>query len=124
MIAVPTPTQTLVINTGTAISGVSVTESGGTSGEIFTVTLTDSNGVLSANTSAAAAAARSAARSRTSLTIVGTLSQVNADLTTLTDNDTTPGPDIIKVTATDSLGNSAHAADDRCDGERAAGDWA
>ena len=38
---------------------------------------------------------------------MGTLSQVNADLTTLTDNDSTPGPDIITVTATDSSGHSA-----------------
>ncbi len=43
----------------------------------------------------------------TSLSIVGTLSQVNAVLKTLTDKDTTPGPDIITVTATDGLGNSA-----------------
>ena len=107
VIAVTTPTQTLVINTGTAISGVSVTESGGTSGEIFTVTLTDSHGLLSANTSAAGGGGTISGTGTTSLTIVGTLSQVNADLTTLTDNDNTPGPDIIKVTATDSLGNSA-----------------
>ena len=107
VIAVTTPTQTLVINTGTAISGVSVTESGSTSGEIFTVTLTDSHGLLSVNTSAAGGGGTISGAGTTSLTIVGTLSQVNADLATLTDNDNTPGPDIIKVTATDSLGNSA-----------------
>ena len=52
VIAVPTPPQTLVINTAGAISGVSVSETDGTSGEIFTVTLSDNHGVLSANTSA------------------------------------------------------------------------
>ena len=63
VIAVTTPTQTLVINTGTAISGVSVTETGATSGEIFTVTVSDTHGILSVNTAVtAAAAARSTAR--------------------------------------------------------------
>ena len=52
-IAVTAPTQTLVINTGTAISGVTVTETGATSGEIFTVTVSDTHGILSATTSAA-----------------------------------------------------------------------
>jgi hypothetical protein len=76
-------------------------------GNAFTVTLTDSHGLLSANTSAAGGGGTISGTGTTSLTIVGTLSQVNADLTTLTDNDKTPGPDIINVTATDSLGNSA-----------------
>ncbi len=125
VIAVTTPTQTLVINTGTAISGVSVSETGGTSGEIFTVTVSDTHGMLSANTSADGRRRhdqRHDGGTGTSLTIVGTLSQVNADLTTLTDTDTTPGTDNITVTATDSLGNSAQPQTIRCDGGRNAGD--
>ena len=41
--------QTLDVNEATAITGVSVSGSGDTSGEIFTVTLTNSHGDLSAN---------------------------------------------------------------------------
>ena len=110
VIAVTAPTQTLVINTGTAISGVSVTETGATNGESFTVTVSDTHGILSANTSAAGGGGTingSTNGSGTSLTIIGTLSQVNADLTTLTDNDHTPGPDTITVTAIDSRGHGA-----------------
>ena len=111
VIAVTTPTQTLVINTGTAISGVSVTETGATSGEIFTVTVSDTHGILSVNTAVTGGGGTvngsTSGGSGTSLTIVGTLSQVNADLTTLKDTDTTPGTDNITVTATDSLGHSA-----------------
>ena len=108
VIAVTTPTQTLVINTAGAITGVSVSETNSTSGETFTVTLTDNNGALSVNTSATGGGGTiTSSNSGHTLTIVGTLSQVNADLTTLTDNDTTPGTDNITVTATDSLGHSA-----------------
>ena len=62
VIAVPAPTQTLVINTAGAISGVNVAETNSTSGETFTVTLSDNNGVLSATRRLRGAAARSQAR--------------------------------------------------------------
>ena len=106
-IAVTAPTQTLVINTGTAISGVTVTETGATSGEIFTVTVSDTHGILSATTSAAGGGGTITGTGTNDLVIQGTLTQVNADLTTLTDNDNTPGPDTITVTAIDSLGHGA-----------------
>ena len=106
-IAVTAPTQTLVINTGTAISGVTVTETGATSGEIFTVTVSDTHGILSATTSAAGGGGTITGTGTNHLVIQGTLTQVNADLTTLTDNDNTPGPDTITVTAIDSLGHGA-----------------
>ena len=108
-IVLTAPTETLVIHQGTTISGVSVTETGATSGEIFTVTVSDTHGILSANTSAAGGGAINGSTngSGTSLIITGTLSQVNAVLATLTDNDNTPGPDTITVTAIDSLGHGA-----------------
>ena len=43
----------------------------------------------------------------TSLTITGSLSQVNSDLGTLSDTDGTAGSDTITVSASDSFGNSA-----------------
>ena len=80
--------QTLGINQLTAISGISLAESGATGSETFTVTLVDSNGQLSANTSGAGGGG----------TITGSgrltyhqrpLSHVNADLGTLKDSDGT-----------------------------------
>ena len=53
VIAVP-GAQTLGVGQLTAISGVSLSESGTTSSETFTVTLSDSNGMLSATASGAA----------------------------------------------------------------------
>ena len=52
---------TVAQNVATAISGVSVSETGNTttSGETFTVVVSDGSGVLSANTGARAAAGRS-----------------------------------------------------------------
>ena len=43
----------------------------------------------------------------TSLTITGSLAQVNADLGTLTDTDARPRSDTITLNASDSFGNSA-----------------
>ena len=47
VIAVP-GAQTVALGTATAISGVSLTESGNTGGETFTATVKDSTGVLTA----------------------------------------------------------------------------
>ena len=82
-------------------------ETGATSGEIFTVTVSDTHGILSATTSAAGGGGTITGTGTNHLVIQGTLTQVNADLTTLTDNDNTPGPDTITVTAIDSLGHGA-----------------
>ena len=108
VITVPVP-QTLDVNVPTAITGVSVSESGDTLGEIFTVTLTDSHGDLSANTVENGGGTITGSGT-TSLTIRGTLSQVNSDLATLTDTTHWAGPDNIAVTATDSFGNSGTPA--------------
>jgi hypothetical protein len=100
VIAVP-GAQTLGVGEATAISGVSLSESGSTNGETFTVTLTDSTGVLAASGGIWDSADHT-------LTISGvSLSQVNSDLATLTDNDATAGTDNVTLTALDSLGNSA-----------------
>jgi hypothetical protein len=80
---------------------VSLSESGNTAGETFTVTLSDSFGNLSA-TGAGVSGSGTA-----TLTISGSLSQVNSDLGTLTDTDSKTPSDKITVTAADSFGNSA-----------------
>ncbi len=96
--------QTIGVGQATAISGVGLSESGNTTGETFTATLTDTNGALSAT---AVGDGDTVTVSGTTLTIIGSLSDVNTDLGTLTDTAATAGPDTITVNATDSNGNSA-----------------
>jgi len=102
-----TPAQTIDVDLTDPITGVVVTETGNTAGEVFTVTLSDSNGDLSANMSAPGGGGTINGSGTTSLTIMGTLVQVNADLATLTDTDGTRGSDPITLTAKDSFGNTA-----------------
>ncbi len=94
---------TVVQGQSTAVAGVSLAESGNTttSGETFTVTLVDTNGLLSATGTGVSGTGT------TSLTITGSLSQVNSDLATLHDTDGTTASDTIAVNATDSFGNAA-----------------
>ena len=106
VITAPT-TATLGVGQPAAISGVSISESPITSGDAFTAVLTDTNGLLSANTSASGGGGTITSSGTTSLTIAGTLAQVNADLTTLTDTDATTPSDTITVNASDSFGNTA-----------------
>ena len=97
-------------NVATAISGVSVSETGNTttSGETFTVVVSDSSGVLSANTSATGGGGTiTPSNGGKTLTFAGTLSQVDADLTTLKDNESSTSADTLTVAVTDSFGNSA-----------------
>ena len=104
--------QTLGINQLTAITGVSLAEAGATGSETFTVTLVDSNGQLSANTSGTGGGGTITGSGTTDLIISGTLSQVNADLGTLKDSDgtaTSGTPETITLTADDSFGNVATA---------------
>ena len=108
-IAETTPSQTIGVNQTAAITGVSLSESGNTAGETFTVTLKDSNGVLSATDTGGVG--NTVSSPGTTLTISGSLSEVNADLATLKDTDSTatpPGtPETITLSATDSFGNIA-----------------
>ena len=99
VIAAPS-TVTAPHGKATAITGVSLSEPGNTSGETFTVTLTDTNGLLSAKGKGITGSGT------TTLTITGTLATVNKDLTTLTDTDSVIAGDTINIKATDSLGNT------------------
>ena len=99
--------QTLDVNTATAITGVSVSEVGDTTGEIFTVKLTDTHGHLSADTTLTGGGGTITGSGTASLTISGTLSQVDSDLGTLKNTDATSGSDTIVVNVTDSYGVSA-----------------
>ena len=101
--------QTIGVGQADAIAGLSLSETGNTTAETFTVTLTDnSNGQLSAATVGDGdTAVVTTTASGTVLTITGSLGDVNSDLATLTDNNATAGPDQITVTASDSFHNSA-----------------
>ena len=97
-------------NVTTGISGVSVSETGNTttSGETFTVVASDNAGVISANAGAAGGGGTiTPSNDNKTLTIVGTLSQVDADLTTLADDEGSTSADTLSLSATDSFGNGA-----------------
>ena len=98
VIAAPAST-TITQDISTAITGVSLAESGDTAGESFTVILTDTTGELSASGTGISGSGS------TSLTITGSLAQVNSDLSTLTYTGSATGSDTIAVNATDSFGN-------------------
>ena len=114
----PTPTPTITapmtatVGAGQAspIGGISVAETPTTTDETFTAVLTDTSGVLSATTAATAGGGTiTPSNGGTTLTISGTLAQLNADLTTLTDTDASTAADTITVNAKDSNGGSATA---------------
>src|SRR6185437_15567098 len=86
---------TVGVGQANAVSGIDLSESGATTGETFTVTLTDSNGTLSASDASGATVSGSG----TSLQISGSLGQVNAALATLRDNDPTTPSDSITINA-------------------------
>jgi hypothetical protein len=67
-------TATVGVGEAGAIGGLSLAETGNTSGETFTVTLSDKHGDLSATGTGVSGSGT------TSLTITGSLSEVNADL--------------------------------------------
>jgi hypothetical protein len=93
----------ITVNQGNAgtIVGVRLAEANSVDGETFTVTLSDMNGVLTASGTGVSGAGT------TSLSITGSLAQVNADLATLSDTDLAAGSDTITLNASDSFGNSA-----------------
>jgi hypothetical protein len=103
-IAVPT-SATVGLNQATPISSVSISESGNTTGETFTVTLADAKGDLSATATGGGDVVPGSGT--TSLAITGSLTQVNSDLATLTDTDGVTPSDTITIAASDSLGNNA-----------------
>src|SRR5208282_2316622 len=100
VIAAPA-SATVAQNQASAISGISLSESGNTASESFTVTLADANGKLSASGSGVSGSGT------TGLSITGSLAQVNSDLATLTDTDAATAADTIALSAGDSFGNKA-----------------
>ncbi len=92
----------------TAVGGVSLSETGTTSGESFSIQLTDTNGLLSASNAGGATVSGSGSKT---LTIAGSLSQVNTALGTLADTDSVSTTDDIHLTASDGFGNAATAKD-------------
>jgi autotransporter passenger strand-loop-strand repeat protein len=94
---------TLVKAVASAITGISVAETGKTTGEIFTVTLTDAKGLIGAAGTGITGAGTKA------VTLTGSLAAVNADLATLTVTEAATGADTLKIGVTDSLGQSAAA---------------
>ncbi len=80
------------------ISGINVADAD-TAGETITVVLSDTSGLLSATVAGVT-------ESGTTLTLSGTLADVNTDLGTLTLLESAPGSDTIDVAASDSRGAS------------------
>ena len=89
------PASTLVeLNQASKIAGVSISDADAVSAnETITVTLVDTNGLLSALTGVPGGGGTIKGAGTTRLTISGTLAQVNADLTTLTDLEKSQGQD-------------------------------
>ena len=87
-----------------AIAGVSVTETGDTATVVFTATVTAVSGILSAMKSGSASMDGNGTKT---VTIAGSLADVNATLATLTDTVSTPGSDMVIVSAVDGFGNAA-----------------
>jgi serralysin len=104
-VGVPTLTAPLsaTVNQGapTPIAGLSLAEIANVAGETFTVTLADTNGLLSATGTGVTGSGT------TSLTISGSLATVNSDLATLSDTDATTPSDTITLIAVDSFGVAA-----------------
>ena len=103
VITVPSGTQTVPLGTQTPLSVISVSEDNSAPGETFTVTLTDSTGLLSTSGGEGTITNNGS----NDLIISGTLSQVNTDLGLLTDTNANGGADNITVSATDGFGNNA-----------------
>jgi T5SS/PEP-CTERM-associated repeat protein len=89
------------------IAGVSLTESGDTSGETFSVTVSGTHGEFAATNFAGGATL--SGNGTNALTVSGSLTQVNAALNTLSEADATLGSDPIVLHANDSFGGSADA---------------
>ncbi len=93
------------------VTGISITDPDAISAnQTVTVNLADSAGLLTANTGATGGGGTITGSGTTALAVSGTLAQVNADLTTLTDTDGTTSADSIVVGSSDSVGGVATPA--------------
>ncbi len=99
--AITAPVSVELIQGDTTALAVSVAEPANVSGETFTVTVSDTSGLLSAS------GATVTGSGSESLSIIGSLSDVNAALTTLTDADPSTASDAVALRVTDSFGNTA-----------------
>ena len=95
------PSTTVNQGATTLIAGLSLAEIANVTGETFTVTLADKNGLLSAIGKGVSGSGT------TSLTISASLATVNSDLATLSDTDATTPSDTITLNAVDSFGVAA-----------------
>jgi len=89
---------TVIEGQDTTISGVNV---GDDVSNTFTLTLEDTNGLLSATGTGVTG------DDTTTLVLAGTILQVNTDLQTLTDTDSSLADDTINLSAIDGVGNTA-----------------
>jgi autotransporter passenger strand-loop-strand repeat protein/T5SS/PEP-CTERM-associated repeat protein len=88
-----------------AVPGISISDS--SAGATLTVEIISDTGQLAASTNATGGGGSiTPAPDATELTIVGSLAQVNADLSTLTYSATAAGPDTLQLVATDDAGNA------------------
>jgi T5SS/PEP-CTERM-associated repeat protein len=108
---------TVTMGQATAIGGVSLSESGASAGETYTVELTDTNGALSATGSGVEGSGTD------NLLIAGPLDNVNAALATLTDTDTTAASDTITIGADDSRDSYASTKQTEITAEPVTFDW-
>ena len=97
---------TVGIGKSASVPRVSVSETGSTATETFTVVVADINGLLATS---GAGGANVTGLGTNSIAISGTLVQVNAALAGLTDVDAVAGADQLTINAADSFGNSAGA---------------
>ena len=110
VIGVTSPAAVLGVGQATPIGGISVSEAGRTAGDTFTVTVSDTHGVLSVQTPTGSDGTI-AGQGSTALKIVGSLAQVDAALAALTDTAASTAADTIVVNASDTNGGSATPAD-------------
>jgi hypothetical protein len=101
--------ETIGVNLPGSIGGIRLAESPTTSGETFSIVIADGHGALSASTQVTGGGGTIVNNDANTLTISGTLDQVNADLTTLADTDTSTAPDNMFILASNSNGGSTVA---------------
>ena len=106
VIVAPTA-ATVGVNQPSPVGIITLSEPGSAPTATFDVTIADTNGLLAATVSGANAVGGSGT---TSLTIDGTLTDINATLLTLKDTDHSTAPDTITVNATDQANASATPA--------------
>jgi T5SS/PEP-CTERM-associated repeat protein len=91
-------------NVSVAVPIGPISDPGASPSTVVTVTVSSETGGLTANTSAEGGGGTITGFGATALEIVGSLTQVNADLTTLTYTPEVPGTDTVTIAASDDSG--------------------